>query len=92
MWQGYLAARVAEDDRLGDGQGVVQVSQSVEPGYTYTNSIYDTYTLHVYIHTTLYTLYMYSTYTVHLLPLLLLDRHEELLDALQGQLIALHLL
>ena len=27
----YLAARVAEYDGLGDGQGVVQVSQSVEP-------------------------------------------------------------
>ena len=31
----YLAAGVAEDDGLGDGQGVVQVGQSVEPWYVY---------------------------------------------------------
>merc|ERR1712166_554921 len=49
-----LAACVTEDDGLSDGEGVVQVTQSVE------------------------------------LPLLLLDCHKELLDALERQLITLH--
>ena len=47
----HLALGVAEDDGLGDGQGVVQVTESVE------------------------------------LPLLPLNSHEELLDALKGQLV-----
>mmetsp|Transcript_73098 Transcript_73098/g.158084 ORF Transcript_73098/g.158084 Transcript_73098/m.158084 type:complete len:321 (+) Transcript_73098:2-964(+) len=49
-----LLLRVAEDDRLRDGERVVQVAERVE------------------------------------LPLLALHRDEELLDALQGQLVALH--
>lgn len=49
-----LAPCVAEDDRLSDGDGVVEVAQGVE------------------------------------LPLLLLDSDEELLDALERQLVALH--
>ncbi len=50
----HLPLGVAEDDGLGNGERVVQVTQCVE------------------------------------LPLLPLHRHEELLDALQRQLITLH--
>ena len=47
----HLAASIAEDDSLRDGQGVIQVAQSIE------------------------------------FPLLALHGHEELLDALERQLI-----